>query len=476
MEESRKILTPRLIVLLVILAIGGVVALYMQLVYVPIMREYWDDGPDYEELNLDGDGEVATPFLIRTPEDLAELAEKVSNGSSYHEKYFLLMNDIDMTEYLSPGGAGYNEGAGWLPIGEWHRGRNFGGVLDGAGHTISGLWLDRPDLTGAGLFGCLISAEIYSLNVEVVSITARSQIGAIAGHASNSIIINCTAKIERITTTCDFNFPSLGILVGTASGNTHIEQCSVSGTTVVNAYRSVRFGGITGFLTMSSVIRRCTSDIDVIITGENQIIAGGLAGRLHIDSVIDNSSSSGSVTIIAERNITAGGLAGGVQTGSQVRRSSSSSDVSGAFVSGGFVGELLGDSTITASFATGNVSCEGKEGIDCRHGGFVGESSGTISNSFYEGNFELSSDCVYVGGFVGVLWTGKISDCYTTAYITFRWFFDNFDYFIGWQDDEAVIINSYSTFNPPETFDDYDFINVWFMPEGGGYPTLRGVR
>ena len=46
----------------------------------------------------------------------------------------------------------WNSGAGFQPIGA---GNSFTGTLDGQGHTISGLSINRPSSQNVGLFGCI---------------------------------------------------------------------------------------------------------------------------------------------------------------------------------------------------------------------------------------------------------------------------------------------------------------------------------
>lgn len=70
--------------------------------------------------------------------------------------YYVLVNDIDLTSYLSEGGLGYNEGKGWLPIGAYSDAVYdipFTGTFDGNGHTISGFFINNNQLFVGGLFG-----------------------------------------------------------------------------------------------------------------------------------------------------------------------------------------------------------------------------------------------------------------------------------------------------------------------------------
>ena len=57
---------------------------------------------------------IVTKFIY-TAADLDSIDDSIEALSGY----YILMNDIDLTEYLSEDGAGYNDGKGWTPIGSY---------------------------------------------------------------------------------------------------------------------------------------------------------------------------------------------------------------------------------------------------------------------------------------------------------------------------------------------------------------------
>ena len=79
-----------------------------------------------------GDGSAANPYQITTAEQL----DKVRN---YLDKHFVLKNDIDLSDYLAVGGAGYNDGKGREPIGDFNTQKAFTGSLYGANHVVRNL-------------------------------------------------------------------------------------------------------------------------------------------------------------------------------------------------------------------------------------------------------------------------------------------------------------------------------------------------
>ena len=74
--------------------------------------------------------------VIRTPLQLQE----IGNESGY----YMLGNDIDMTEAVSKGGKLYNDGKGFMPLFEDAK-NAFKGVFDGNGFAIYNMYINRPN-------------------------------------------------------------------------------------------------------------------------------------------------------------------------------------------------------------------------------------------------------------------------------------------------------------------------------------------
>ena len=111
----------------------------------------------------DGDGSPGNPFIITTAAELDEVREHL-------DAHFRLGNDIDLTDYLAPGGDGYAKwgAAGWMPIGGWATSW-LSGSFDGNGYVVRGLWIYRTGgISEVALFGGL-SGEISNLGVEIAA-------------------------------------------------------------------------------------------------------------------------------------------------------------------------------------------------------------------------------------------------------------------------------------------------------------------
>ena len=88
-------------------------------------------GTESDALFAGGSGTELDPYKVATAAQLNEIR-------NYLHCHFVQTADIDLIDYAA--------GNGWLPIGP-----TFHGSFDGAGHTISGLVIDRSS-DGTGLF------------------------------------------------------------------------------------------------------------------------------------------------------------------------------------------------------------------------------------------------------------------------------------------------------------------------------------
>lgn len=163
---------------------------------------------------------------IRTVEDLQGINKNPETLSGY----YVLENDLDMTEYLTKGHPGYNDARGWNQIGIYHDLENeplrdsFTGTFDGNGHVIRGFFEERADDLAhtEGLFGYLSPSGIVR-NVGFIGdpdhkTTGRNIIGGLIGY-SEGLVENCWANVNISNKHEDQIFNSVGGFIG---GNTGI--------------------------------------------------------------------------------------------------------------------------------------------------------------------------------------------------------------------------------------------------------------
>ena len=135
-----------------------------------------------------GDGTASNPWQIATISQLNSVRD-------YMDDNFELIADLDFTGSLYDSITNYN---GWEPIGT--SSSAFTGNFNGKGHTISGLYINRPNtIEYVGLFSYLKNnAKIDSLILENCNITGNKYVGGLTGVLVNSTISNCsvTGKVK----------------------------------------------------------------------------------------------------------------------------------------------------------------------------------------------------------------------------------------------------------------------------------------
>jgi len=134
-----------------------------------------------------GTGTATDPYQISTPEHLSNISSLL--GTNNENIYYKMINDIDLTAYLSTGGAGYNGGLFWAPIGTNYM--EFQGSFDGNGKTVRGLKVGHTltsSYWSSGLFGyTATTARIFHLNVENANISGTAYCGVLVGKNEGTI-------------------------------------------------------------------------------------------------------------------------------------------------------------------------------------------------------------------------------------------------------------------------------------------------
>ena len=178
---------------------------------------------------------------------------------------------------------------------------------------------------------------------------------------------------------------------GTFDGGGH----TITGLTVTT---NDQFVGLFGSIGYAGTVKNVMME-DVQITSNRSLdFAGGVAG--YSDGTIENCSVSGSVS----GTVYVGGVVGAQWEGS-ITGCSSSATVKGTVEVGGVAGETNSSATLTACYATGNVTIEINPRKNIAGGSLVGMNAGSSVLACYAtGNVAStgsSTGKVYIGGFLG---------------------------------------------------------------------------
>ena len=251
-----------------------------------------------------GIGTSGDPYQIATLDNLLWVSTSDTTWSSH----FIQTADIDASATST-----WNGGEGFIPIG--YNTAYFTGTYNGQGHTIDGLYINRPSSDSQGLFGFCNIATVLNLGVTNVDVSGDYVIGGLVGRNSNSTISNCYS------------------------------------TGSVNGFDNYT-GGLVGFNNYGSTISNCYSTGSV--DGNNYV--GGLVGFNYDYSTISNCYSTGSVN--GFDNYT-GGLVG-CNYNSEVNNSFWDTETSGQSWSDGGTGKTTAEMQTQSTFTDAGWDCVGE--------------------------------------------------------------------------------------------------------------------
>ncbi len=248
-----------------------------------------------------GDGSLAAPWLICTPDQLSTL----SYVNTVWSKSFALGKDIDVSQATA---------SPFIGIGTMSN--PFTGTFDGQGHKVSNVVLHPASGDGTGFFGSVVSSYTFIRNLTLDNVTITgpgANNGGLIGYADRPTIVNCS------------------VTSGTVQGG------------------DVQTGGLVGYADHGTIVSTCSANATV--SSPKQLV-GGLIGDSGEGTLIFNSYSTGSVT--GESQV--GGLIGRLWYGAGLFNSYSTADVTSATgLAAGLIGEM-GEITIVNSFCTGKVT------------------------------------------------------------------------------------------------------------------------
>ncbi len=453
---------------------------------VPLMATELPDTADDGEIDNDsmpvwnggaaesyaGAGTQGDPFLIRSGEELALLAQQVRAGDSFAGKYFRLTEDIllnDTGDYASWGSQA--PARRWIPIGGYatvhvgtqedfdrlnaegglsvrgeegyrpaenyqsgviyYRLTAFSGILDGDGHTISGLYTAEGS-DYLGLFGICNNATLRNLSLTRLYIEGGDRVGGLCGTllaGGNLTVDNCKVEGQIMGHT------SVGGIAGFARADqggkltlsASAFQGKVAGETAVGGILG-ESAKATGLLQITScqnkgavdaasmaggIAGRLAGDGDLLSHCKNNgpvtadEYTGGIAGlALPGDGIITVSNSQNGGTLLSPKHL--GGILGAVLAEEEyatleLLSCKNVGEIIGETAVGGIVGQakLTGkDSRVRLSGHKNSAAIRGKTGV----GGILGEATVdagalSIDSSENYGAVTASGDCA--GGIVG---------------------------------------------------------------------------
>ena len=199
--------------------------------------------------------------------------------------------------------------------------------------------------------------------------------------------------------------------IGTSFDNSYKGTFDGGGHTITGLAVTTndQFVGLFGYLNRAGTVKNVVMDGIQITCNHRLGYAGGVAG-FSWGGTIENCSVSGSVS----GTVYVGGVVG-AQWGGSITGCSSSATVKGTVDVGGVAGQTNSSATLTACYATGNVTIEINPAKNIAGGSLVGMNAGSSLLACYAtGNVTStgsSTGNVYIGGFLGGNYT-TVTACY----------------------------------------------------------------
>ncbi len=347
-----------------------------------------------------GSGTKLSPFIILTAEQLAYLSFVVgASEKDYQGKYFKLAADILLNEgkVIDDKGGFVADSAKlhkWTSIG--NSSVAFDGNFDGAGHTISGMFINTTS-THNGLFGNS-SGTVQNVTVENSWVSGGKFTGGIIGNMQGSATLS-----NAVSRTSVFGS---GDGIGGVVGNYTFACCSKVGkiTNVKN------YGNVSAVNYVGGVIGSAR-DIEIDnVENHAQIIGnkkiGGIVGNLQQNTSLSNSQNYGKIVGKEQTGGIIGYYGYCCTTIGTLKNAKNTGKVEGEKYTGGIVGQNENSNNINVTNSADVVGTLYSAGL-------FGHIKKSTTTSVYNTGDVFGSD--YVGGIAGYNEEGVTSAAYSTG-------------------------------------------------------------
>ena len=246
--------------------------------------------------------------------------------------------------------------------------------------------------------------EVSEGNYTVDNEKGLKNLAKLVNNGAIDINITLTADITLTGEWTPIGIDDKHQYIGTFDGGNH----TISGLTVTG---SDQYAGLFGYIGSGGTVKDLTLEGVQITTTHSEGNAGGVAGWSY--GTLENCSVSGSV-IGRGKNSIVGGVVGS-QNGGFLTGCSSSATVNAGNTAGGVAGSTMQAATLTACYATGDVTLESINQYGNFAGGVVGSNgpSSTLQACYAWGNVTGSgSGTIYAGGVTGTNDLGTLTACY----------------------------------------------------------------
>ena len=359
------------------------------------------------DLNLNGSAnalDLTSTDGYRLTNGAALNLNGASSGFSVNGTAYTVIRDVTQLQAMNTGlsgkyvlagnidasaTSGWNAGAGFVPVGDYING--FTGVLDGLGHAVSQLTINRPSTSYVALIGYGLNSTVRNIGLLNHVISGKDDTAALLGaqQASNgNASVSNSYAIGRIVSTGSY----VGGLVGVSNASNG--TASISGSYSAGSLQATQsqIGGLIGINSSGRNGTASITDSYSTVNISNGSVVGGLVGYNQTyggTAIISNSYAAGSMSSVKA----AGGLvgynqsiAGGIATLSNSYWNTETTGCAAA-VAQNFSGTLLNltglttaQSTQLASYANWGNSIDAQAGTGTTWRVYEGNSGPLLRN------------------------------------------------------------------------------------------------
>ncbi|MBO5789330.1 MAG: hypothetical protein J6R42_05235, partial [Clostridia bacterium] len=247
--------------------------------------------------SVDENGNISITFDLNAPRTFYSYA-----AATYQLTQDIRFNDV--SNYANWSTAKPANAGKFSPLGNGKY--PFSGTLDGAGHTIEGMYLYGTNYTAP--FGHAKNATFKNLNIAKSFVVGAFYSSLLVGNIAGDLTIeNC--NVEGYLTVSSY---ASAMLVGNGSANALIKNVTISGNAVYTK-NSNPFGAFMGSVGGTALLVNCANYANIESTQVNGSIAGFIGNCLG-DKTLINCHNFGDLTVAGGG--TSGGFVANIDAGS----------------------------------------------------------------------------------------------------------------------------------------------------------------
>ncbi len=332
-----------------------------------------------------------------------------------------LKADLDFANSVWASG---NSAKGWEPIGT--QSSPFISVLEGNNHTVSNLYINRPEEDNVGLFS-FVRGNIKNLGLINARIIGKSNVGTVVGVATGGNLTALINLCKRVV----FGFKDRQSDWYYLLSNVYAKDSIVEG-------KGNNVGGLVGFIDNEEHIVN-SYYYGNVSGGKDEKDAyqkgiGGIVGSVHSSNILNSHAWAKIEGVNEDAVINVGGIVGKVQN-SIIVNSYFNGSISKGYSLGGIVGNILSEksqSKILSSYANAQIDVSDAVYVGGLAGSFdtnvihdntkaypsFNSFSVWIRDSYAITNFNGDANLPYIGGLVGYFYFGSIKNTYAASTVT----------------------------------------------------------